>query len=76
MQGRPAHTEHLGRCSYSLKDCVWIRITGFGIFNDFAIVHPVGALDGKVGLRQIAAEHSRGLVANLGRFSNDVWGLR
>lgn len=39
-------------------------------------MHPEGALDGKVGLGQVAAEDSRGLVADLRRFGNDVWGLR
>lgn len=59
-----------------IEDYDWTGSGGFGIFNDFAIVLPVGALDDKVGIRQIAGEPSSGLVANLRRFGNNVWGLR
>lgn len=60
---------------YLPKDCEWTGQSRLGIFNEFAIVRPVGALDGKVGLCQVTAEDCRGLVADLGGFSNDVWGF-
>lgn len=67
---------HLGTCSYSLKGYEWLGARVLGIFNDFAVVHPVGALDDKARIRQIAAEPSRGLVDDLRRFCNDVRALR
>lgn len=58
-------------CSYSPQDCEGSRILRFGIFNGFAIVRPVGALDRKGGASQVAAEDSRGLVDDLWRISHD-----
>ena len=49
---------------------------GLGLFDEFAVVRPVGALAGKVGLCQVAAEDGGGLIADLSRFSDDVWCLR
>ena len=65
-----------GGYSYLLEDCVCRGFLGFGILNEFAIVDPVGALDVEGGLRQVAAEDCRGLVADLRGFGNDVWSLR
>lgn len=47
----------------------------FGVFNDFAIKSPVGALTEHGGICEVAAEHSRGLVGDFRRFSVDVWCL-
>lgn len=59
------------RRSYSPQDCEGSRISRFGILNGLAIVRPVGALDGKGGAGQVAAEDSRGLVDDLRRISHD-----
>lgn len=53
---------------------VWSGIGGHGTINEFAIVHPVGPLDGKAGLGQVAAEDCGGLIHDLRGFSDDVWG--
>lgn len=47
----------------------------FGVFNDFAIKSPVGALAAHKGICEVAAEHSRGLVGDFRRLSVDVWCL-
>lgn len=57
-------------CSYSQQDCGGRRILRVGIFNGFAIVSPVGALDRKGGAGQVAAEDRRGLVEDFRRISN------
>lgn len=51
-------------------------LSWLGSFNDFAIVHPVGALDGETGLCQVAAQDSGGLVGDLRGIGNDVWDFR
>lgn len=60
------------RRSYSPQGSDRRRLVRVGVFNDFAIVRPVGALDGKVGAGQVAAEDSRGLVDDLCGLSHNV----
>lgn len=55
---------------------MWNGSLGLGIFDDFAVVRPVGARDGKGGVRQVAVEDCRGLVADLRRFSQDCRAFR
>lgn len=47
-----------------------------GIFNEFAIVEPAGARDGKVEICHIAAEDGRGLVVDLEGAGDNLWFLR
>lgn len=58
-------------CSYSRQGCEGGRRLRVGAFNGFAIVRPVGALDGKGIAGQVAVEDSRGLVDDLLRFRHD-----
>lgn len=63
-------------CSYSPQGYEGGRRIRVGTFNGFAIVRPVGALDGKGGVGQVAAEESRGLVDDLLRISHDGGSFR
>ena len=76
LQRRYACITHAGRRSYLQEDREWSGIFGLGSIDDFAVERPVGSLDGKGVLRQVAAEDCAGLIADLPRVGNDVWGLR
>jgi len=51
---------------------VWSALSGCRVIDDFAVVQPMGALDGQgVSDSDVAAEHSRGLVGHFSWISSD-----